>query len=535
MKLLVGNTGLIGTTLKDSIKFDYEFNSKNLGDLLKLEIDPNITDIYLCCLPATKWLVNKDPMSDMENIINILGVLSKKQYRNVILYSTIDVYIDAALHSNESSELSISTPSYGYNRLLFEKLVKNTLTYKNLLILRLPALFGKHIKKNILYDLLNNNDIEKINYNSSFQWYNLKNLTFDTERSLESCSQFQIINLFTEPIETKEILSLFGIDKSKVDISSKKIVYDYKTIYRDLGYINSASNILKEINSFIIEYNMSKYKIAVCLFGEPRDIVNRLPHWINFSKNINVDFFVSFYMTEDILSIIDTIKNSINLKSLFICNNDLDYFDSLKYNAKNPIYLYGHDSKATFPRITSQAYIRQKAVSLVDRYEYDAILLSRSDTSNFGISIDDIYKVIKDKNLLLVNSDTHHHPGGGSGCVKCTIESKCDLPYHANDICDLWCIGSTEVMNKWKSFFDNLLEDYNNIQSTTGITDKLEIEERTDKNEVLIKVPINLIPLIENDVHCFYPEKIMRSTFKDVKILGATNDKSIWNNETWNK
>jgi hypothetical protein len=34
--------------------------------------------------------------------------------------------------------------------------------------------------------------------------------------------------------------------------------------------------------------------------------------------------------------------------------------------------------------------------------------------------------------------------------------------------------------------------------------------------------------LMENLVHCFYPEKIMRSAFKDYQIIDATHDKSLW-------
>ena len=37
MKILIGNTGLVGTTLKETIKFDYEFNSKNLNEFLNNE------------------------------------------------------------------------------------------------------------------------------------------------------------------------------------------------------------------------------------------------------------------------------------------------------------------------------------------------------------------------------------------------------------------------------------------------------------------------------------------------------------------
>lgn len=252
MRLLVGNTGLIGKTLKDEIEFDYEFNSKNIQDLVNLDIDPSTTDLYLCCLPATKWLVNKDPQADLDNIFSILSIITKKEYNNVILYSTIDVYGEAPLESDESYPLQISTPSYGSNRLLFEQLISNIVRYKKLLILRLPALFGKHIKKNILFDLLNNNDIHKINYNSKYQWYNLKDLVEDTFHYLNLIEKNLLtINLFSEPIDTSKILELFNVDKSKVDSKSKEIIYNYKTNFNTTRYFKNKSEILQEINEFI--------------------------------------------------------------------------------------------------------------------------------------------------------------------------------------------------------------------------------------------------------------------------------------------
>jgi len=95
MKLIIGDTGLIGTTLQESIKFDYKFNSSNLEELLNLEVNPNSTDLYLCCLPATKWLVNQNPSKDFTNMLNILNVISKKQYNTIVLYSTeiIDIFL----------------------------------------------------------------------------------------------------------------------------------------------------------------------------------------------------------------------------------------------------------------------------------------------------------------------------------------------------------------------------------------------------------------------------------------------------------
>jgi hypothetical protein len=531
MKLLIGNSGLIGTTLKDSMTFDYEFNSKNIEELLHLDFQEPC-DLYLACLPATKWKVNKNPQEDLDNIFKILEIISKKHYNSIVLYSTIDVYSHAPIGSDESFPLSVTSPSYGSNRLLFEKLVQTTLSYQKLLILRLPALFGKHIKKNIIYDLLNENEIHNINYNSLYQWYNLSDLVQDTMYCLRLYQlKTTVINLFTEPIHTSEILNLFDIDKSKVNTESNTVEYDFKTNSNSYGYIRDKGRILQEIKEFIASYNIQTTKIAVCLFGEPRDIVSRISDWQKFSKNFDTHFYLAFYSNEHINETIDLISKQLSVKSFFVTNNDLDYFDKLKYKATLPINLHTTDYKATFARITSQCYIRQKATSLVEMSDYDVILLCRSDVTNFNISYSDILNVSKTNDLLIVNSGTHVHAGGGGGCTKCSIDSKCNLEFHANDICDWWCMGSPNVMKKWNTFYDTVLETYYAIQKTVThpkISSELQYIPKPETNETLVVLPTGNWFKIENDVHCFYPEKLMRVTFKDDKILEATADKKIW-------
>jgi hypothetical protein len=530
MKLLIGNTGLIGTVLKAGIEFDYEFNSKNLNELIDLEIDPTNTDLYLCCLPATKWLINQDPTKDFNNIMNIIDILSKKEYKNIILYSTIDIYQNAPIHSDESYIPEIKELNYGANRYIFEQLVKKTLKYENLLTLRLPALFGKHIKKNILFDLLNNNEIHKINFNSKYQWYNLNDLIKDTNNCLGITKRFLIINLFPEPIETSEIVKLFNLPKSDLDTLSKEIVYDYKSSTVKGGYIENKSSILEAIESLIFDFNFHKIKIAICLFGEERDILKRLNDWKKFNSKTQSDFFISLYSNDNIYDTLKTINESLSIKSCFIAGNDLKNFDEIKFKAKDPIYIYGVDPKALFNRITSQSYIRQKATSLVPYNKYDVIILCRSDVSGFNISKKDIYHAYTDKNLLIVNSGTHKHPGGGEGCVKCTKDNKCDLEYHNNDICDLWCMGHSKVMNIWNQFYDDILTNYEAIQKTSTPLKESGIKFKQDlkNNEVIINFSPNQLNLIENHIHCFYPEKIMRVAFKDVKVVGASPIKELW-------
>lgn len=252
MKILVGDSGLVGTTLKSYINFDYTFNSKNIKELKNIKVNNAIT--YLSCLPATKWIVNKDIKHDIENINQIVKELSYLHHKQIILISTIDVYCDSPLLSDELSPIYVNNLSYGVNRYFFELLIKNTIKYENLKIFRLPALFNKYIKKNILFDLLNNHNISNLNINSSYQWYNLDNLHQDIEKFIHEYPNETIFNLFTEPIETCEIIKLFPEHNKFFTKSDIRVEYNYKTKFSDFGYIKKKSNVLDEIKNFINEF-----------------------------------------------------------------------------------------------------------------------------------------------------------------------------------------------------------------------------------------------------------------------------------------
>jgi len=251
MKIIVGNTGLVGTTLCESINFDLKFNSSNLNEFLSLVEDGS--ELYLSCLPATKWMVNKNVSGDFENLMNILNVIKKKKYSKVILISTIDVYNNAPLKSNENTLPLVQSLNYGNNRYLFEVLCKDFLTTDEFKIFRLPALFNKHIKKNILFDLINNNNVELINSNSSFQWYNLDNLSNDVTKYLNEYPEDNTFNLFPEPIDSLEIINLFPHLSNKVSFPENKITYDFTTKFSNNGYISTKEDILTEIKEFINE------------------------------------------------------------------------------------------------------------------------------------------------------------------------------------------------------------------------------------------------------------------------------------------
>ena len=100
MNILIGHTGLIGETLKEKINFDFVYNSKNISNFDKQVSNGN--NLWLSCLPATKWLVNKNLQEDIQNINFLINILTKKNYNNVFLFSTIDVYNDSPSLVNEN-------------------------------------------------------------------------------------------------------------------------------------------------------------------------------------------------------------------------------------------------------------------------------------------------------------------------------------------------------------------------------------------------------------------------------------------------
>ena len=121
MKILIGNTGLVGQSLLEKIKFDFEYNSKNLHTF---DVDSNEeVELWLSCLPATKWKVNQDVVGDFENMLSIYNKIKGRKYKKIVLISTIDVYVDSPLESNEDFSPIFKSLNYGSNRYLFELII----------------------------------------------------------------------------------------------------------------------------------------------------------------------------------------------------------------------------------------------------------------------------------------------------------------------------------------------------------------------------------------------------------------------------
>jgi sugar phosphate isomerase/epimerase len=201
-RAIVGYSGFVGSNLLQFYKFDHFYNSANFNEASNMTFN----EIYFCGIPAVKWYANKHPEEDRQIITNIQNILKTIKANKIILISTIDVYEDSASEQDEDYECDwVLNHHYGRNRYIFEYFVKTT--FKNYHIVRLPALFGKGLKKNIIYDLINNHELHNISPLTSFQWYDLNWLKKDIDIIVKN--DIKICNLFTEPVNTIDILKLF--------------------------------------------------------------------------------------------------------------------------------------------------------------------------------------------------------------------------------------------------------------------------------------------------------------------------------------
>ena len=236
---LIGHTGFVGTNLKLQKEFNYFFNSKNINDI------EGTYDMIVCsAAPAKKWYANQNPEEDNQTIMSLIENLKKVNTNKFILISTIDVYSKSEGCNETTIDYDLIN-AYGRNRRKLEVFVEET--FNDYMIVRLPGLVGEGLKKNIIYDLINNNQVEKINLKDSFQWYNLRNLWNDIEVNFNRSH----VNLFTEPVSNEKIIDTFFSDKKHIVNKNGVKSYNNKTIFYEGGYIQNTKEVMNEIDIFI--------------------------------------------------------------------------------------------------------------------------------------------------------------------------------------------------------------------------------------------------------------------------------------------
>jgi hypothetical protein len=201
-------------------------------------------------------LANKNPGTDRKKIKALEDMLASITTKRFVLISTIDVY-PVAQGVDESFDChSIDNHAYGAHRLAFEDFCLTQ--FPDCYIVRLPGLFGDGLKKNVIYDLLNDNCLEMINPKSSFQYYYINHLWSDIQVVINA--NVRLINFFTEPLSSSEVIQRYFSGKAVGQDPASEAHYDLHTCHaslwgKDGNYIYSKDEVMNQLNEFITNYH----------------------------------------------------------------------------------------------------------------------------------------------------------------------------------------------------------------------------------------------------------------------------------------
>jgi len=238
---IVGASGLVGSLLRE-IFSAHCYNSSNIGEIAGMRFDT----IWVAAPSAVKWKANADPEADMNGIFYLLNLVSTAHARRIVHFSTVDVYGGQQLATgpSEDSDPQSDCP-YGSHRLFLEKSWEADVVQA----VRLPGLFGKGLKKNIIFDLLEGRNYENISLASAYQWYDLGDLpNLISEINNE---KHTIINVAVEPVQTSDIVSKIFPDVIEKCTGTSAVKYDMRS--RN-GYRFSKEQVIERIRKYAESY-----------------------------------------------------------------------------------------------------------------------------------------------------------------------------------------------------------------------------------------------------------------------------------------
>lgn len=235
MRGLIGHTGFVGSNLLHQAEFDRCYNSSNIESIAGEEFD-----LLVCAgVSSVKWKANQSPQEDFDQIQRLLDCLSTTTFKNLVLVSTIAVYHQPADNA------------YGRHRLYLETYLQNT--YSNVSVMRLPSLFGRGLKKNVIYDLMNEDHRFIPSPWSYFQYYCLDNIWKDIEKQLGL--GIKVLNVNSEHIPFGRVLDMFGVSPDKFwgnKVIKENMLSEHAAHWGKTGeYLYSYEEVLAELQRFI--------------------------------------------------------------------------------------------------------------------------------------------------------------------------------------------------------------------------------------------------------------------------------------------
>jgi nucleoside-diphosphate-sugar epimerase len=245
--ILIGATGFVGSNLRGQMYFDALASSRNIAEFNGQSFDIGV----ISAGDARKWYANQHPEEDREHIDRLMEGICGIDLKRVIHFSTVDVY---AIKQGTELDLSgnISIDAYGSHRYLMEQTLRKH--FADVVTVRLPGLYGEGLKKNLIFDISQKRALTGFNPDSTFQWFDL----FELKRIIDFVEHTGVseINVCTEPLSVKDLLSGLGISLGKASSDEPLVKYDIRSIYANAfsdedNYLYSKKQSLNGIKIFL--------------------------------------------------------------------------------------------------------------------------------------------------------------------------------------------------------------------------------------------------------------------------------------------
>lgn len=245
---LIGHSGFVGSNLLAKRSYDSLYRSSDIDTIRGKTFD------HIVCsgVQAMKWWANLHPEDDQAGIDRLLGPLSEVDARRFTLISTIDVYPAPRGVDEDTIVEREGHHAYGLHRLQVEDWIRER--FPEVLIVRLPGLFGPGIKKNVIFDMLHDNGLDKVHPGGVFQYYDLRRLADDIDRAWDL--GIDLLNLSTGQLATSEIRDRFFPGKELGGSGPAPASYDMRSKHAKVwggadGYLYSKEQVVADLGGWL--------------------------------------------------------------------------------------------------------------------------------------------------------------------------------------------------------------------------------------------------------------------------------------------
>lgn len=222
---ILGSTGFVGSTIAGQLRVTEHYHSRNIDTL-----SGTYDQIICAAAPGMKWLANEKPEEDWAAISSLLHALRRVTVQKFILISTVDVF-DYPVRVDETTPATDDRLApYGKNRLRLENEINSL--FDSVLVVRLPALVGRGLRKNVLYDLHNANNLESVDSRSVFQFYPMVNLWKDISIGIEQT--LKVLHLTAVPTSVEQVSRESFGQAFHNELPPSPAKYDLRSIYGQL-------------------------------------------------------------------------------------------------------------------------------------------------------------------------------------------------------------------------------------------------------------------------------------------------------------